>query len=349
MADGEPGSVHGTLADVSLLDLLQVFGVTERSGLLVVEHADERLSLTLRQGRVVTAQLSPPRHHLAGYFLRNGWIDFETLHEALRRQGASEHRRRIGEILVEMGALTREQLAAGLEHQVRGVLADVLDWTFGLFHLVEEPADALSTPDLVGVRYGIEDLARLAGRDASGQRAATDVPAIPSAAPAGDASWLARARLAIVFTDDILVRHGLELRLRSIGCAVFGLGALEEIGPMLLASEDPEPTLIVDLDLVAGNRTQALRTFHRLRRLRRQWPNLRLVTFGRSVPDTFFPFLLRSKVLFHVPRASAAAESDIRLVQDFVEVLARQIDDEVALPSQDGRRSPSSRVPPRRG
>ncbi|MBN2196849.1 MAG: DUF4388 domain-containing protein [Polyangiaceae bacterium] len=329
MTTGEASSISGTLADVTLADVLQVLGVTEKSGALVVDHSEERASITFRGGRIVTAQLDPPRYHLASYFLDRGWIDFETLHDALRRQASSDHHELIGQILVELGALTPAKLAAGLEYQIRAVLSEVFGWSFGAFEFTDGAMPAAGEYDYEGIRVDDAEL-RLAVTSATrpsnaspGESSCGPSPAI--GIPSGDASWLAKPRLALIATDDLLIRHGLELRLRSEGFALLTVPGLEGVGPLLLASDDPEPSLVVDLDLVARTRTQALQAFHRLRRLRRQWPNLQLVTFGRQVPESFYQFVLRSGITFHVPRTPTHAENDIRIVRDFIEVLAQKL------------------------
>lgn len=349
MAAAEPGPLRGQVADVSLIDVLQVLRVTERTGLLVVERAEERAMITYVAGRIAIAQLHPPRHHLASYFLDRGWITFDTLHEALRRQRDDAAHRLIGQILVEMGALTPERLGLGLELQVRAVLSEVLGWSFGAFELQGIAAEDVAGLQGPSVVVETEELRRLAAEaaeiaSASSEESRRD-PAAAGPRPLGDASWLAQPRLALIATDDLLIRHGLELRLRSSGFALVTVPGLEGIGPLLLASDDPEPTLIVDLDLLARTRTQALRTFQRLRRLRRRWPNLQVVTFGRQVPESFFQFLLRSPVAFHVPRASLRAEGDIHVLRDFIEVLARTLGEEVANSLLSGTPPRPSRAP----
>ncbi len=351
MATAEPGPIRGLVADVPLVDVLQVLRVTERTGLLAIERGEERASITYVAGRIVVAQLYPPRHHLASYFLDRRWIDFDTLHEALRRQLDDSERRLIGQILVEMGALTPEKLGVGLDLQVRAVLAEVLGWSFGAFELQEVSPEIVTKLEGPSVVVETAELRRLAAEAAEAASAASaEAGRDPTAAgppPLGDASWLAQPRLAFIATADLLIRHGLELRLRSSGIALVTVPGLDGIGPVLLASDDPEPTLIVDLDLLARTRTLALRAFHRLRRLRRKWPNLQVVTFGRQVPDSFFQFLLRSPIAFHVPRASLRAESDIHVLRDFIEVLARTLGDEVANTQLSGAPPRISRAPSR--
>ena len=322
------GTISGDLADVSLVDVLQVIGVTERSGVLTVQQAEQRVSLTFNRGRIVIAQLDPPRHHLASYFLRQGWIDFETLHEALRRQGEAETYQLVGQILIEMGALDRKQLVAGLQHHVREVIAEMLAWNRGTFTFDDEGPNAPHDHERLGVGLTGDELRGLAEEARSLHKSAPDSTRDPTtgfARALGDASWLAKPRLALVVTDDLLIHHGLELRLRSEAFALVASPGLQEVGGLLLASGDPGPSLLIDLDLIGRSRTTALQAFHWLRRWRREWPNLRLFTFGRRVPEGFYQFILRSPVSFHVPRATPQAEADIHVLRDFIEVLTRQL------------------------
>ena len=322
-------TLSGALADVLVLDVLQVLSVTARSGILTIEQADQRVELTFASGRLITARLDPPRYHLASYFLEQGWIDFETLHEALKRQAHDQERRLTGQILIEMGALTHEQLVVGLQHHVREVLSELLSWTRGGFRFEPRGADIVSDLERLGVGIDGDDLRRLAAEvrgegDSQGPRD----PTTGFARPLDEASWLAQPRLALIVTDDLLIRHGLDLRLRSHAFALVAVSGVQQVDDLLLATGDPEPVLVVDLDRVGRERTGALQSFHSLRKLRDHWPNLRIVTFGRRVPESFYRFMLHSEVAFHLPRVDPQAEEDIRVVRDFIDVLERLVTQE---------------------
>ncbi len=321
-------AIEGALSDVLLLDVLQVLGVTARTGRLVVEQVDQRVELTFASGRLVTARLDPPRYHLASHFLDQGWIDFDTLHEALKRQGREEYHRLTGQILIEMGALTPEQLAAGLQHHVREVLCELLSWTRGAFHFETLEADAVRELEQLGVGLDTDELRRLAADARDEDPEAPRDPSTGFGRPLDDASWLSKPRLALIVTDDLLVRHGLELRLRANAFALVATPGVQQVPDLLLATDDPEPVLLVDLDLIGRERTGALQAFHSLRKLRERWPNLRILMFGRQVPEGFYRFVLRERLDCHVPRATARAEEDIRVVRDFIEVLGRLVTDE---------------------
>jgi hypothetical protein len=333
-------TIAGALSDVLLLDVLQVLSVTARTGKLVVEQPDQRVELTFATGRLVTARLEPPRYHLASYFLEQGWIDFEALHEALKRQAREEYRRLTGQILIEMGVLTHEQLVTGLQHHVHEVLCELLSWTRGSFRFEPLGANLVNDLEGLGVGLGGDDLRQLATET----REQGDSPRDPSTGfgrSLDDASWLAKPRLSLIVTDDLLVRHGLELRLRSHAFALVATPGVQQVDDLLLATGDPEPVLVVDLDLVGRERTEALQAFHALRKIRDHWPNLRLLTFGRQVPEAFYRFVLRGNVAFHLPRASASAEGDIRVVRDFIEVLGRLVMQDGFRPSD----APAASVP----
>jgi CheY-like chemotaxis protein len=56
-AAGESREIEGNLAQIPLVDLLQILAVNKKSGRLVVEREGERAEITLVDGRVVDAQL----------------------------------------------------------------------------------------------------------------------------------------------------------------------------------------------------------------------------------------------------------------------------------------------------
>src|SRR6266498_2200148 len=56
---GESREIEGNLAQIPLVDLLQILAVNRKSGKLAVEREGESASITLREGRVVDAVADP--------------------------------------------------------------------------------------------------------------------------------------------------------------------------------------------------------------------------------------------------------------------------------------------------
>jgi hypothetical protein len=303
----------GTIGDVSLLDVLQVLVITAQTGTLALTRPGHRAELRFSQGRFARVQLTPARRQLASQFLERGLVDFETLHQALVRQTRTEKRLLIGQLLVEMGAVTPEQLVQGLRSHVEESVAEVLGWPRGEYAFTEDgsTSDPSSARDPSSVELSPAALAALAERahtEASGE--------------AERASWPVRARLGIILTNDPLIEHGVEQNLRIEAFSVVRAAGFDGIGTLLLASEDQSPSLIVDLDLYSGGELMDERALDAMHDLHRQWPNLNIVTFGRETPDALYGLLRQGAVSFHVPRPRASAEADLQIMREFVDAVA---------------------------
>jgi hypothetical protein len=323
----------GLLEDVRILDVVEVLAITTQSGVLTVTRPGQRVELAYQDGAIMTAQLEPQRDHLAGYFLRRGWIDFATLHAALHRQAHDEYRLLIGQILMDLGALSVEQLAEGLGRHVRAVLTRLLVWETGEFTFdanVRLGAAARSTAAPVTVWLDADELHMLAEQARS---APEDVEASPPAPLMSDLSRLldaaispAPGRLVVLLTDDVLVRYGLEVSLHLDPVILTVATGVDELDRILLESEDAQPTLIVDLDALSRSLDGPSETLVVVRRVCRQWPNVRLLSFGRQVPQAFYPLVQQVNMVFHLPRPGADDERKLETATEFVETLARLVE-----------------------
>lgn len=322
----------GSLEDVRPVDVLQVLSITQQTGSLVVTQPDQRAELAYVDGRIVTAQVAPQREHLAGYLLRRGWIDFATLHEALHRQTQQDPRPLVGQVLLDLGAVTLTQLQEGLECHVRSVVSQLLGWDHGelTFETRTVPcfADAAGNPANVSVLLDYDELGQMADQ-AQGR-------SLPEPEPprryTSDLSRLLDAairpsegRLVVIVTEDVLVRYGLEVTLHTEPFYIVQVSKPSEVNRLLLASEDPQPTVIVDLDTVGRRSNSGSDALLSVRRLRRQWPNVTVLSYGRKVPVGFYPLVQNSALTFHLPRPDAVAERELSVVQGFVEALARVV------------------------
>jgi len=323
--------IAGLLQDVGPVDVLEVLSITGQSGTLELQHRSQTATLAFADGALLTAQMSPQYRHLTSYFVKRGWLEFDVLHTALERQSDNAQHQLIGQILLELGALTREQLLEGLQHHAQVVLGEVVRWTTGSFefrpgHLGDAATDP--TPR-VGIALG-RALLQASVRPEGSNRPETRVSLAPK--HGGELTRLVEevirpsaGRLLIVVTDDLLVLFGLELSLRGSPFNAVQLVDAGDATQLLLASDDEQPILALDLDLMARLGRDSLRVFHILRKLRRQWPNLHVISFGREVPEAYYSFLQHGHVSFHLPRPPGDSDVSAAVVQDFIEALAKVI------------------------
>ncbi|MCP4202427.1 MAG: DUF4388 domain-containing protein [bacterium] len=127
-------AIKGRLDDLRLGAVLQLLALSGNSGRLsLAQPAGEGL-IILRKGRIIFAASSSVREAIGNILLCKGLITDAQLKRALETQHASETERRLGTILVEAGFVSQEALQNSVNHQVRRVLHELLEWDQGFFH-----------------------------------------------------------------------------------------------------------------------------------------------------------------------------------------------------------------------
>jgi hypothetical protein len=140
MAQAEDGwgeteslTLRGRLEESSVPELLRSVLSSGETGVLTFTNGEVTKSVDMHQGKFVFARSNNPDERLGECLLLRGKITARQYLEAskLIRPG-----RRLGAILVELGALESEDLLPSLEMHVRDILLDVFTWTHGDYELV---------------------------------------------------------------------------------------------------------------------------------------------------------------------------------------------------------------------
>jgi hypothetical protein len=159
MVEPEPGSgedggltLHGRIEETSVPELLKSVLGSGETGVLTFRRNDVTKSVHLHMGRVVYARSGDPDERLGEDLLLRGKITVRQYLEASRLIGPG---RRLGAILVELGALDAEDLLGAVEHHVKEILLDVFTWSTGEYELVmTEPGQE----DVVALNLSTENL-----------------------------------------------------------------------------------------------------------------------------------------------------------------------------------------------
>jgi len=129
-----PGGFRGTLGRLALPELLRELQSTAATGILSLVAGGARKALYLRDGRVVFATSNQTSDRLGEVLLREGKITPEQNEASVR---ALTSGRRQGRSLIELGALTPDELWRAVQSQVREIVLSVLVWDEGEFHFEE--------------------------------------------------------------------------------------------------------------------------------------------------------------------------------------------------------------------
>jgi len=143
----EPGTkelmaFQGKLTEFRLPDLLQMVSSTGKSGKLRLTRRDAEGVIVFREGKIIYAATSSVRQTLGGALMAEGLIPEEELTRALEKQHSSRREKRLGNILVERGAITHDDLDRVIREQFWRVIAELIRWPSGFFKF-----DLMKLPD----------------------------------------------------------------------------------------------------------------------------------------------------------------------------------------------------------
>ncbi len=174
--------LSGTLGDFNPIEIIAIFDLLEKSGKLLLTRGNEEGLVVFRRGRIIYASSSGFRESLGSMLLARGLVREDDLVEALGKQATSSEEKRLGTILIEMGALTQESLNAVMLEQVVARVTEFRDWDSGHFEFstvhiedhgeVELQAGDLWTP--LGLSPDIVLLRLAQDRDETVKEAAPD-------------------------------------------------------------------------------------------------------------------------------------------------------------------------------
>lgn len=212
-------SLFGNLEDLPLPQLLQTVAANQLSGKLILTRRDGHGLLVFRAGKIIYAATNAARETIGNILVLRKLISASALTEALLRQGRSSEERRLGAILIEMGAVDEETLHGVMREQVEKVLLELFRWRQGFvkFEAMEIPehgevavdaADFLVREGLPTDRLVFDLLDRLAAHADESQEqeilavlGSTTGAAAPSTSQAGYLAGSSLASLKTIMTE----------------------------------------------------------------------------------------------------------------------------------------------------
>lgn len=214
---------EGTLEGLDVADLVHEVGTHRFSGRLLLERTDDRVVLSVEEGRLVFASSSDPDHRLGPMLLRRGAITLRQMEDAVRKQTPGK---RFGTVLVENGVLVPKQLVHGVVDQTREIILWAFRWTSGSYKLTEGKGPGeditlnISTPQIVldGISQ-LEAWSRI-------ERGCGGLETRYASAPAEDVAALLR-QLTLDVDQTVLLRSVQDARSVEALCAESALSHFE--------------------------------------------------------------------------------------------------------------------------
>ncbi|HEV2836432.1 MAG TPA: DUF4388 domain-containing protein [Pyrinomonadaceae bacterium] len=159
-------SIQGTLKTMSLTDLLQFLAAGRKSGTLKFDRGKITKQVYFKNGLIVGSKSNDPREYLGQLLLHYGKVDDNQLKAAREVQRTSGAK--LGEVLVQQGFLTEEEVLAILKTRTLDAIYDLFMWHEGDFEFYDDdplPEDLLlievePTNVIMEGIYRMDELAR---------------------------------------------------------------------------------------------------------------------------------------------------------------------------------------------
>ncbi len=146
-------AIEGPLRELGIHDVFQLLDLSRKTGVLRVtsELRHNAGTVYFEDGTIIFAEIRSNPHPLGALLLRTGKIteaDLERARDMQQRQGDT---RRLGEILVALGAITPRELQRQVRFQIEEVVFEVVSWREGYFSFTEGPLTEVPTEATVRI------------------------------------------------------------------------------------------------------------------------------------------------------------------------------------------------------
>jgi len=294
-------AIKGSLREASMPDVLQLLAMGGKTGCLSITNRREFGYVFFQDGRICFASLVNRGDRIGELFVKHGLITPAQLATALDEQ--SRHpTQRVGELLIEAGAITREHLEHYIRVQIEEAVYHLFTWTDGSFFFDpdQRPADGEMLVSIHPENVLLE-----------GARRVDEWSLIEKKIPSLDLIFaLDRSRTApdgLVLGDEqrrllpLLdgghsveeIRDTLGLGEFEVGKALFGLiqaGLVVEVGRRAPSTGEPTPPSRIDehcnLGIAffrTGMHEEALREFRRVLELDADHVRARMMTAAAAI------------------------------------------------------------------
>lgn len=234
-------SLAGRLEEIELAELLHFVALNNRTGKVTLSRRDAHGLVVVRLGRIVYAASSSIRETFGNILVCRGLVTPEVLAGALDKQHTAADGRRLGDILVDDGAISEEQLQDALKQQTGLVVQELCRWRSGYFKFEVAPvassgdigvdAEELVVTDGVATDQVLLEAMTQMDEEGPGPESHSTPRAIASAAIAP--SLRGEVTLGLLRRASAIVSRGLLLVLRgdeAQGASQVGLGGSDPDG-----------------------------------------------------------------------------------------------------------------------
>ncbi len=126
-------AIKGSLKEAGLADVCQLLSMGQKTGCLSVTDRSRFGQIYFDRGRITFATIVNRRDRLGDLLVQEGALSHEDLMAAVDAQ-AGEPDRRLGELLLERGLIGTDTLKAAIERQIEDAIYYLFTWKRGNFY-----------------------------------------------------------------------------------------------------------------------------------------------------------------------------------------------------------------------
>jgi hypothetical protein len=133
-------AIEGPLRELALSDVFQLLDLSRKTGVLTITHESRHRPAVVRfdRGAVTGAELGEVQERIGHLLLRAGKVSERHVEQARRAQ-LSAPGRPLGEILVEQGYVSADDVRRQLRFQIEEAVYALIQWKDGYFRFEESP------------------------------------------------------------------------------------------------------------------------------------------------------------------------------------------------------------------
>jgi len=153
--------LEGDLAVFEPVTVFQLINFSQRSGELRLDNGENSASVFFEAGNVTYAEIGERVTKLGEYLVGQKIITQRALDGAL--VNSRNKKKRLGAVLLNSGAINKQELRDALEDQVKEVIYEVVRWRKGRFYFTrgEAPKDQAVSIDIALDHLMLEGFKRM--------------------------------------------------------------------------------------------------------------------------------------------------------------------------------------------
>ena len=142
--------LQGKIGRFTLPEIFQLIANSRKTGTLGIQKDDDIVMVYFRKGKIIYGYGPRQTFHLGELLREKGKITAEQLGEAVSTQARTDSSKRLGQILIEKGFISRIDLEQVVRSQVEELIYSLLGWDDGSFKFYENqyPTDEEITVDI---------------------------------------------------------------------------------------------------------------------------------------------------------------------------------------------------------